>query len=134
MMKSVVIDTHILIWYLFAPQKLSEAALEAIQQCLQQGGKLGVSAISVVELVYLTEKNRLPKVSLPEINQILADTGREFEIIPVDFTIALALSQVSKARVPEMADRIIAATAVALEMPLITCDHVILASGIKTIW
>ena len=36
--------------------------------------------------------------------------------------------------VPDMSDRIIAATALYLNLPLVTADHQIQASGIHTIW
>ena len=43
--------------------------------------------------------------------------------------------RIPKIQVPDMPDRIIAATAHSLNIPLITCDHKILAcSAIQTIW
>jgi len=133
-MGPVVLDTHILLWYLFDPKRLSNTALNAIRQSLAEGHSLHFSAISMVELIYLIDKGKLPLAFLERIRNDIADKNTVLKVISLDFSIAMVLQKVSKARVPEMADRIIAATAVALEMPLITCDHVILASGIRTIW
>ncbi len=57
-----------------------------------------------------------------------------FELIPVDFKVALALQEISRASIPDMPDRIIAATAMALDVPLITRDHKIRVSTVQTIW
>jgi len=44
------------------------------------------------------------------------------------------LPQIERKDVPEMPDRIIAATAVAYGVPLITRDHLIQLAGLQTIW
>jgi predicted nucleic acid-binding protein len=56
-------------------------------------------------------------------------------IVPLDRSISLAVRQIDRAIVPEMPDRIIAATALHLNCPLVTRDHKIQAfTGITTIW
>jgi len=47
---------------------------------------------------------------------------------------ARSLPLVPRDLVPEMPDRIIAATALRLDLPLITRDGRIASAGIKTIW
>lgn len=47
--------------------------------------------------------------------------------------VVVALQSVSRTDVPDMPDRIIAATAVALGLPLISRDHKIQASNVTTI-
>jgi predicted nucleic acid-binding protein len=54
--------------------------------------------------------------------------------VPVDESIANVLPQISREVVPDMPDRIIAATALHLNLPLITRDRRLQASGIPTIW
>jgi predicted nucleic acid-binding protein len=48
--------------------------------------------------------------------------------------VADALALVPRAIVPDMPDRIIAATALYLNLPLVTADHKIQASNVQTIW
>ena len=48
--------------------------------------------------------------------------------------ISTSLRQIPRAAVPDMPDRIIAATALALELPLVTRDGKIRASNVETIW
>ena len=57
-----------------------------------------------------------------------------FELSPLDLAVADALARVSRDAVPDMPDRIIAATALALDLPLITRDGRIRSSNVRTIW
>jgi predicted nucleic acid-binding protein len=52
----------------------------------------------------------------------------------VDEKVADAVHEIPWSAVPEMPDRIIAATAVHLGIPLITRDERIQSAGINTIW
>jgi len=49
-------------------------------------------------------------------------------------SIVQAMRQVSRAEVPDMPDRIVAATAVYFDVPVISRDRRILAASLKTIW
>jgi predicted nucleic acid-binding protein len=52
----------------------------------------------------------------------------------LDDAVALAVSRVSRDAVPDMPDRIIAATAVHLDLPLVSRDGYIRVAGIEVIW
>ncbi len=132
---AVVIDTHIIIWYMAEPEKLSAVALAAMEQASSSGQPIDLSAISIVELCYLVERGRIPTVVLKRLLSSLNQPDNEIVIAPLDQAISLAIQQVDRAIVPEMPDRIIAATALCLDCPLVTRDHKIQAfSGITTIW
>jgi PIN domain nuclease of toxin-antitoxin system len=47
-MTSVVADTHTLIWYVFDLQRLSLAALTALEQAVNTGNPIYVSAITII--------------------------------------------------------------------------------------
>ncbi len=89
----------------------------------------------MVEITYLVEKNRIPEVALEQLVQYLADPDVGLIVIPVDVLVARTLAKIPRLTVPEMGDRIIAATALYLGLPLVTKDRKIRAlSVIQTIW
>ena len=55
-------------------------------------------------------------------------------LAPLDRSVADALESVSRVEVPDLPDRIVAATAVALGTPLISRDRKIRASQVQTLW
>jgi PIN domain nuclease of toxin-antitoxin system len=63
-MPAVVADTHVTVWYLLEPQKLSQNATAALEAAEAAGDPIYVSAISLVEVTYLVEKGKLPEEAL----------------------------------------------------------------------
>jgi PIN domain nuclease of toxin-antitoxin system len=133
-MTGAVADTHALIWYLLDSPRLSAAALAQFESCRTAGIRVGVSSISIVEIIYLVEKGRIPSTTLPLLEEGLSEQQTLLEIIPLSHTIALAVQHVSREQVPDLPDRIIAATAMHLGVPLITRDRRIVLSSIETVW
>jgi PIN domain nuclease of toxin-antitoxin system len=132
---SVVADTHVIIWYLRSPEKLSTDALTSLDNALNNGASIFISAISIVEMNYLVEKNRIPTGSLEQLLQLVDDPLVNLVIVPLDTPVAKAFTQIPREVVPEMGDRIIAATSLYLGLPLVTKDHKIRnLSNIQTIW
>jgi PIN domain nuclease of toxin-antitoxin system len=131
---SVVLDTHAVIWYLSKSELLSLTALNVIENTLNSGEDVFLSAISLVEIIYLAEKGRLPPDSVKQMESALRETEAGIVIVPLDSSVAAAVQRISRASVPDMPDRIIAATAVHLNVALVTRDRRIQAAGISTIW
>lgn len=134
-MSSLVLDTHAVVWYLFNSSKLSQPANTAIEAAFSNGDTIYLSAISIVEITYLVEKGKLVRETLERLKRELDDRNSAFTIAPLDLSVALYLSQIPRVQVPEMGDRIIAATALSLNLPLVTCDTKIRTLlVIQTIW
>jgi PIN domain nuclease of toxin-antitoxin system len=72
-MKAIVVDTHAIVWYFLQSQKLSAAALAAIDNA----DSVYVAAISVIEIIYLQEKGKIPEIALQRLNHALADTNQQ---------------------------------------------------------
>ena len=129
-----VADTHAVIWYLFQDSRLSLKARSYIEQVTLAGDQIAFSSITLAEIVYLSERNRIPVETFVQLLEIV-DTGRSVWIeVPFDRNVAFAMQQVDRAQVPELPDRIVAATAFHLGVLAITRDHKIQASNISTIW
>jgi PIN domain nuclease of toxin-antitoxin system len=133
-MPDAVTDTHALIWYLQDDRRLSVAAGACFDDCQTDGGRIRVPSICVVEIVYLSEKHRIPIDTLSAFLIELAAADTILQFAELDLSTVLALQRVPRATIPELADRIIAATAVSLGLPLISRDAAIRASGLTTIW
>lgn len=133
-MGAVVSDTHAAIWYITEPGRLSSVARSLLEQTALAGGSIHVSSISVVEMCYLVEKGRLSRVVMERLVNALDDPSSALVIFPLDLKVGLAVKQIPRSSVPDMPDRIIAATALHLNLPLITRDRKIQAAGITTIW
>ena len=93
-----------------------------------------MASISVVEIIYLNEKRKLPEVALQRLIQALADVNTGWLVMPLSLEIAQAIAQIPRDVVPDMPDRVITATAFYLNLPLVTCDSKIQAANIQTIW
>lgn len=63
-----------------------------------------------------------------------AQENPAFAVVPLDSEVASSLRKIPRDAVPDMPDRIIAATALHLGLPLITRDRRIQSAGIETIW
>ena len=134
-MSAAVADTHAIIWYLRSPEKLSINAVNALDNALNNSESIFISAISLVEMTYLVEKNRIPSSSLEQLSQLIDDPLVNLFVVPLDTPVAKAFTQIPREIVPEMGDRIIAATSLYLSLPLVTKDHKIRnLSNIQTIW
>lgn len=127
-----VADTHAIVWALLGDARLSPAARAAMT--VSAGDQVGISAISLVEIMYLEEKRRLPAGVLSRVTAELATPGSAIAEVPVSAAVVKAMTAVPRADVPDMPDRIIAGTAVHLGVPVISRDAKIRASSVATIW
>jgi PIN domain nuclease of toxin-antitoxin system len=95
---------------------------------------IAVSSISLVEVAYLVEKRRVPLTAYDDLAYALADSEQVFVEAPVSVAIADSLRNVPRSEVPDMPDRIVAATGLYYNVPVLSRDSRIRASNLKTIW
>jgi PIN domain nuclease of toxin-antitoxin system len=128
----ILLDTHVLVWLQQEPRKLSRTAESAIRRT-RRSSSLAVSAITLVELASLLNRGRLRTTGTVEgtIHQF-AD---EITVLPLTVEVAITTSHFSPDSLPDPMDRIIAATARAEGIPLVTADERMqVCPLVKTIW
>ena len=129
-----VADTHTALWFLFGDARLSAPAKAFIETAAAQSHKIALSPITLAEIVYLLEKSRLPITAFDDLRAALANSNHGFEEAPFTADIVDAMRSVPRHAVPDMPDRIISATAIYLNVPVISRDSRIRVSGVSTIW
>ena len=98
-------------------------------------GIVFVSSITIVELIYLIERNRVLKDVLVKLREALDDDTTSFELAELARGAADELQNIDRAIVADMPDRIIAATALYLGIPLVTSDgNIQKLLNVTTIW
>ena len=133
-MISGVADTHTALWHLFDDPRLSLTAAQFIDQAASSRNRIIVSSISLAEVLYLVEKGRIPHSAYDELKIALADSDHVLKEAPFTLEIVDAMRRVPRGQVPELPDRIVAATAVYFAVPVISCDKRIQSSIIPTVW
>lgn len=129
-----VADTHAVIWYLFDDRRLSPPARAVFDEAAADGDVVIVTTLTMVEMVYLVERGRIPHSALQQLLDELLLGQSVLVEFPLDREVARAVAQIDRHAVPELPDRIIAATALYLGVPLLTRDERIRASSVATIW
>ncbi|MGA3075170.1 MAG: PIN domain-containing protein [Bryobacteraceae bacterium] len=132
-MPAVAVDTHAIVWYLSADPRLSATAAEVLDSATAAGEFIHVPSVCLVELTYLVEKGRLP-AARDLLIKALDHPATPCLLAPLDRKVADALEFVSRKEVPDLPDRIVSATALALGVPLVSRDGKIRASQVQTIW
>lgn len=129
-----IADTHATVWYLFSDPRLGKAASAFIEDTILKGDHIGISAISIVEMVYLVEKGRIPPTALDDLRAAIADPKAVLRYVPLDEKIAIKMAEVPRQVIPDLPDRVIGATALFYSVPVLSRDGRIRSSSIKAIW
>jgi PIN domain nuclease of toxin-antitoxin system len=127
-------DTHTVIWYLYNDARLSPTARTWFEDASAAGEQVALSSITLAEMVYLIEKGRIDTAALTRLTAELDAADTVLVEVPFDRHVAQARGRVPRSEVPDLPDRIIAATALHLGIPIISRDREIQSSGLTTIW
>ena len=129
-----VADTHTAIWYLFDDARLSATSAAYIDAAAECGDGIAISAISLAEIVYLVNKGRVPANVYTAVKAAVGDPEHVFKVAAVTAEIVDAMQNVPRDEVPDMPDRLIAATALYFGVPVISRDGNIRTSNVKSLW
>jgi len=116
----IVLDTHVWLWWLAEPSKLSPAARRAIDDA----ETIGVSTISGWEVAMLVEKGRISLDRDVGVWVRQAAAAGRVAVQPLSLDVAVAAALLDRAGFPgDPADRFIYATAQAHRALLVTRDE-----------
>ena len=127
----IILDTHVWIWAISDPDRLSRKAAREIEKASQRG----IAAISCWELATLAEKQRirLDRSLLDWMEQSIE--AMKLDLLPLTPAVAALSSQLGAGFHGDPADRQIVATAMIHNAQLVTKDERIQAYGsVKSIW
>ena len=130
----ILLDTHVWVWWLSDPDKLSYPARKAVDAAAKSRA-IYISAISVWEIALLVSKGRLT-FTMDATDWIARSETLPFlSFVPVDNAIAIRSVRLQEPLHRDPADRIIIATAMTMGMPLVSSDSKIQKyPHVKTIW
>lgn len=128
-----LVDTHVVLWLAFEPDRVSKRARAAIDEARRDGGGLAVSDITLMELAVLFSKGRLRlAVSL---ESLLQEVESRFVVLPISARACVRAVGFPSSYPKDPADRVIGATALVEGLALITADSEIRrARVVPTIW
>ena len=118
-----VADTHAVIWYIFDDGRLSTNAKEFMEEVAVAGDHIGFSSITLAEIVYLTERGRIPADTFERLVNATDSEATVLVELPVNRNVAEAMRRVDRSQVSDLPDRIIASTALYRGVPLISRDR-----------
>jgi len=130
---SVLLDTHIWVWWLTPDSPLSRAERDALDTKAVRR-ELFLPAISLWEAQVLHARRRLD-LPLPFAEWLArASDDRMISVLPLGVEVVLALDSLPASFHGDPADRLIVATARAHALPLATHDAVIRRSRAAKLW
>jgi len=123
-MKKLLLDTHIWIWSLLEPGRLTPAVRAALEE---EGTELWLSPISSWEALLLLERGRVEASGAPEVVVERMLGAGPFREAPLTHGVALESRRLALQH-QDPADRFIAATAVVYGLTLVSADTRLLGS------
>ena len=122
-MGNYVTDTQALVKFMLGKKVINDTCHKAFLDADQGKNTIIIPAVVLMEILYLFEKNRI-SVDLLKTEELMKSRNYQFE--PLSLDILKAASEIDD--IPELHDRLIAATARYFDLPLITNDPVIIKS------
>jgi PIN domain nuclease of toxin-antitoxin system len=129
----ILLDTHVVIWLAQDYHRISTEAQAAIENARKRDRGLAVADITLIEIARLASHGRLDLI--PNAETVLSEIERRFVVLPITANIALQAFELPASYSSDPADRIIGATALVEDIPLVTADRAIRKSRVvSTIW
>jgi PIN domain nuclease of toxin-antitoxin system len=128
----ILLDTHIVVWLAYEPDRLSKRAREAIRAAHVEGG-LAIAGSSLLELAWLAEEGRVETTL--SVESFVRQCARKMTVLPITPEIAARAVSLRDSFPKDPQDRLIGATALVEGIQLVTHDRQIRKSGmVPVVW
>jgi PIN domain nuclease of toxin-antitoxin system len=127
---SLLLDTHVLFWWISGDERLTDVAIAAIEEA---DGQCHVSAVSAFELANKVRLGKFDEARLLSENLqdfILANGFQPLTITHAHAKLAGELAGVHR----DPFDRLLAAQAIVEDMAVVTIDGQIAELGARVVW
>lgn len=129
----ILVDTQVVVWLASGDPRISRRAEATIHDARQTVRGLAISDFTLFELSVLFRKKQF-KLTV-DLEAFLSEVERKFVVLPITANIALQAFELPASYPKDPADRIIGATALIEDIPLITADAEIRRSrAVPAIW
>lgn len=126
----LLLDTHALIWATLSPGLLSKRAAKAIAD---PGNIIYVSAASAWEISTKVRLGKLPDAEVLEMNFLDAMNDAGYSLLPIEVAHGLRAGRLPGPH-RDPFDRMIAAQALASDIPIVSLDTALDCFGVRRIW
>ncbi len=112
---------------------MSKPARAAIDEARQNSRGLAISDVTLMEIAQLSHRRRIEFVV--DLESFLAEVALRFKVFPITTNIARQAFELPASYPNDPVDRVIGATALIEDIPLLTADREIRKSrAVSTIW
>lgn len=129
-MRSLVADTHAVVWHLTEPQRLGKQARRLLASADAGRATVHVPVVALVEIALLHERGRLRFGADRVVAQLARHAG--WQVLALDIEQCLRFATLASMKDPM--DRLVAASALALDATLVSADEVFDGTGIERAW
>ena len=129
----ILLDTHVVVWLALEPERVSKAAMAAIDDARANGEALAISDVTLMEIATAHGKGRVQLTM--SLESFLDEAEKRFVVLPITARACARAIMLPASYPKDPVDRVIGATAMVEGMALVTADAGIRrARVVKTVW